>query len=214
MALDTRELAQLITQAVIKAPGASIGGIKAELYDVLKEFLSDGATWREAIQFQATADTAAYTLVPNEGQIIRLMGVWDDKGIPVPAVMEDFGTITLIHAPASTPAAKWVARVEKTITPPITKDGVPIAPAWVLGVYSITVLDGILGKMMAQPDKSYSNQTLSGYHLRRFRTGIQIARTAQNRANLKGGQSWSFPQGAVIGSQRGGVSTAWPTTVM
>lgn len=211
MALDIREVAQLVTQVMIKAPGASTGGVKAELYDVLKEFLSDGATWREAIQFQATANTDEYTLVPlQEGQIIRLLGVWDDKNVPVPAVMEEFGTIKLIHAPANTPAAKWAARVEKTVTPPITKDGLPIAPAWVLGVYSITILDGILGKMMAQPDKSYSNQTLSGYHLRRFRTGIQVARTAQNRANLKGGQSWSYPRNGVSGSQRGGVSTAFP----
>lgn len=211
MALDVREVAQLVTQVMIKAPGASTGGVKAELYDVLKEFLSDGATWREAIQFQATANVTDYALVPlQEGQIIRLLGVWNDKNIFMPATMENFGTIVLVRAPSNTPTAKWVAHVEKTVTPPITKDGLPIAPAWVLGVYSLTILDGILGKMMAQPDKSYSNETLSGYHLRRFRTGIQVARTAQNRANLKGGQSWSFPRNGAAGSQRGGVSTAFP----
>jgi len=213
MALDPRELQQFMTQAAIKLPGSSTAGILAELYDVLKEFLADSNAWVEDIQFQATADVLSYLLSPaSEGQIIRLVGVWDDKLIPVPAFMPvPDGQINFLHAPETTPTAKWTARVIKNVTLPTTKGNVPIAPDWLLRVYSVHILDGLLGKMMGQQSTSYSNSTMAVYHLKRFRAGIQIARTAAARANIVGGQEWAYPRGWSSGSQRGGVSTAWPT---
>lgn len=213
MALDPREFEQLLTQAANKLPGASRAGVTAELYDVFKEFLADSNAWIEDIQFQATADVSTYLLAPTtDGQIIRLVGVWDEKLIPVPAFMPvPDGQINLLHAPSSTPASKWMARVIKNVSLPTTRDGLPIAPDWLLRVYSVHILDGLLGKMMGQQNKSYSNQTMSVYHLKRFRAGIQIARTAAARANLVGGQEWAYPRGWSSSSQRGGVSTAWPS---
>lgn len=214
MALDPREFEQFVTQAMIKLPGASESGIKAELYDVLKEFFEDSNCWTEDIQFVPLANVTDYTLAPREdGQIIRLVGTWDDKGIPVPAFMRDFAVVKMLHAPQNSGDAehKWFSRVVKTVTLPTTRDAVPIAPTWTLKVYSIHVLDGLLGKMMGQQSKSYSNTTMAAYHLKRFRTGIQIARTAAARANNVGAQEWAYPRGWGTGSQRGGVSTAWPT---
>lgn len=211
--LDPREFDQFMNQARIKCTGASDSGIKAEFYDVCKEFLEDSNAWREDIEFQAVSAQQDYLLVPKyDGQIIRLIGVWDDKGIPIPAYMPTFGKIRLVHTPTTTPTNKWFARVVKNVTVPVTKDSIPIVPDWVLRVYSIHVLDGLLGKLMSQAGKSYTNATQSVYHLRRFRTGIQIARNAAECDNLMGAQQWAFPASARgVGSQRGGVSTAWPT---
>lgn len=214
MALDKNEFDQFITQAMIKLPGASESGIKAELFDVLKEFFEDSNCWAEDIQFIPQAGVTDYPLAPREGgQIIRLVGTWDALGIPIQAFMRDFGTVKMLHAPQSTgtAAAKWFSRVIKTVTLPTTRDAVPIAPDWTLRVYSVHVIDGLLGKMMSQQSKSYSNTTSAAYHLKRFRAGIQIARTAAARANLVGAQEWAYPRGWGSGSQRGGVSTAWPT---
>jgi hypothetical protein len=213
--LDNREYMQFLTQAQIKLPGASENGIKAELYDVMKEFFTDSGSWREDIMLSAVANTTTYLLTPSaEGQIIRLVGVWDDKGVSIPAYMPEFGTLVLAHPPNSTPPAGWTVRVEKTVTLPTVKNGLPIAPAFALTVYSVSILDGLIGKMMAQVDKSYSNPTMSSYHLRRFRTAIQMARTATRRDNLVGGQEWSYPALVTKGTQRGGVSAAWPTSIM
>jgi hypothetical protein len=104
-----------------------------------------------------------------------------------------------------------MARVVKNVTLPTTREDVPIVPEQLLRVYSVHLLDGLLGKMMGQQAKSYSNSAMSMYHLKRFRTGIVIARTAAARDNLVGGQEWAFPRGWTSRSQRGGVSTAWPT---
>lgn len=211
MALDPNEFDMLVAQALMKLPGASNAGIKAELYDVMKEFFSDSNSWREDIQFQAQITKTEYLLSPlEEGQIIRLIGTWDDKGIPVPSFMPTFGKLKLLHEPSSTPPTKWFSRVVKTVTAPVTSKGIPVAPPWALSVYSVHMLDGLLGKMMAQQDKTYSNSSMSVYHLRRFRQGIKIAEAEVNAANVVGAQAWAFPRFAG-GSQRGGVSTAWPT---
>lgn len=210
MALDPRELSMLMNQARIKTTGASDDGILVELYDVFKEFFADSQCWWEDITFQATVDRQEYILSPlQEGQIIALVGVWDEKGIPIDAFMPTFGTIRLVNVPNTTPTTRWFARVIKNITIPTTKDNTPIAPQWVLGVYSIHILDGLLGKLMAQPGKSWSNQQLGTYHLRRFRTGIQIAKAQAQAQNQVGAQNWTFPRGWSSRGQRGG-SSGWP----
>ena len=214
MALDRREFEQFMNQARVKLPGASDSGIRLELYDVCKEFLADSNAWREDISFQPVTTQQDYELTPvHAGQIIRLMGVWDDKLIPIPALMHEFGEVRLMPPPSATPATLplWMARVVKNVTLPTTREDVPIVPEQLLRVYSVHLLDGLLGKMMGQQAKSYSNSAMSMYHLKRFRTGIVIARTAAARDNLVGGQEWAFPRGWTSRSQRGGVSTAWPT---
>src|ERR1019366_1548788 len=157
-----------MNQARVKLPGASDSGIRAELYDVCKEFLADSNAWREDIQFQPVTTQQNYELIPvHAGQIIRLMGVWDNNMIPVPAFMPEFGEVRLVSAPSASPASLplWVARVVKNVTLPTTREDVPIVPEQLLRVYSVHLLDGLLGKMMGQQTKSYSNSAMSMYHL-------------------------------------------------
>lgn len=213
MPLDTREYDQLIYQGQEKCTGASVRGLTAELYDVLKEFFMDSNSWSENIMFSVDAGTTSYPITPlNGGKIIRLSGVWGTNNTFVPAVMEDFGTVVLNNVPTSTPTDQWMARVVKTVGIPVDKVGKPDAPEWVLSVYGKHILDGLLGNMMAQKGKAWTDSTQSTYHLRRFRTGIQMARTAAIRANLVGGQEWVFPRNATSGSQksRAGASLNWP----
>lgn len=209
--LDSREFDQLIYQGQEKVTGSSVRGLTAELYDVLKEFFADSNSWREDILFTPEQGVTSYELTPlGGGKIIRLIGVWGTNNIPESAFMSDFGTVVLANAPTTTPSAQWMARVVKTVGVPVDKAGKPDAPEWVLSVYSVHILDGLLGKMMAQPGKAWTNPTQSTYHLRRFRTGIQLARTAAERANLVGGQAWSYPRNATAGTQKSRSSASWP----
>jgi hypothetical protein len=210
--IDKNEVELFLANALIKLPGASVRGLKTEMFPVLKEFFSYTNAWTEDIVFQAIADEQNYALVPVEGQIIRLVGVWDDKGIIIPAFMQDFGTIRLYTRPTTTPTTTWFARVIKNVTLPTTMDDVPVAPDWTLRVYGEHILDGLLGRMMMQKDKSFTDLTTATYHLKRFLAGQNDARMASKSQNLQGAQSWAFPQGT-RGSQHGGVSTAWPSRV-
>ncbi len=224
MPLKPEDSEDVLNELRIKLPGSSDAGIKLELFGVIKEFLQDSNSWLENIELMVTAGTQSYALVPRKGgQIIRLGGVWDGLGLPVHASMPNFGTLTVHQSIQVTSVAQaesdtsrkattpWTVNVIKNTSLPTTKDAIPVAPDFVLQVYSTYIMDGVLGKMMSQTSKSYTNVQMGVYHLKRFRDGISIARDAAFNQNLFGGQRWQFPQNFATASQRSGVSTAWPT---
>jgi hypothetical protein len=221
--IATRDLEQFMNQARIKLPGASDMGLKAELYDVLDEFCDESGAWREALTVPILAKTSTnnnlnYQLVPqNDGIIIRLVGVWDPLNIPQPAFMPtnasddgtEIGQLQLVN-PVNQPQNFTVA-VIKTVVLPNGKGEVPVFDQVLFRRYHRYLLDGVLGKMMGQLNKSFSNPTLSMYHLRRFENGKAMARVQTERQNTQGAQAWSFPQTFRARGQRGGVSTANPS---
>ena len=211
MSIKIEDFERFMNQARVKLTGSSDAGIKAELFDVLHEFFSDSDSWHETLTVPIVVGTTTYSLIPaHGGKIIRLLGVFDPNNIPQPAFMPEFGTLSLVY-PSNT-SQNYTVVVSKQVQLPTTRDDVPDAPHWVLPVYERTILDGVLGKMMGQQNKSYSSDTLSTYHLKRFRDGIAMARTAASRQNTKGAQNWSYPRQYRSSSQRGGISTANPTT--
>lgn len=205
MAIAKQDFDRFMNQARIKLPGASDAGIKAELFDVMTEFFRDSSCWTEAISVPIIANTTTYSLTPaQDGQIISLAGVVDQNNIPQPAIMSDFGQFTLKYTPNSNQT--FVATVCKNVTLPTTRDAIPVAPDWLFQQYHVTILDGLLGKMMAQPEKSYTSAAASQYHTRRFLDGTAMARVSAMRRHTFGTQAWSFPQGFRSRGQRGGVS--------
>ena len=222
MAINNEDMNRLMNQARIKLIGASDAGIKNELFEVLTEFFDISSCWIENIDIDALAYQTEYDLTVSEGQIIRLGSVMGSSVYatsalleaaealhngqplgfhPQPALMPDFNTLHLINPP-NTPQAMRVT-VIKNVVLPTTRDAVPLAPDWVLPVYSRYILAGVLGNMMNHPQKSYSNDTLGTYNLKRFQEGIARARVAALRANTYGAQSWAFPTAFRTRSQKG-----------
>lgn len=223
MPLSTLDVAYVMNECRIKLTGASDTGIQQELWGVIKEFLQDTNSWIEHQKLLVVAGTQCYDVVPrNGGQIIRLLGVTDGNCIPVAASMPNLGTLQInrridissVDIPPTdhTLASNhpWHFAIVKNIAFPQTKDQLPIAPEFVLKVYSQAIIDGVLGKMMMQQAKSYTNLPLSKYHLARFRDGIGIARNDVFNQNVQGGARWVFPQQFSTRSQRGGSVAAWP----
>lgn len=199
------DIERILNQARIKLPGASDAGIKGELFDVLNEFFGETSSWMEAISINILPNTTEYEVTPAEGgQIIRLAGVVDKNKLPQPAIMPSFGLVSF-RDPYNV-AQTFIATVVKNVSLPTTKDQLPITPDFVYSVYGTTILDGLLGRMMSQLNKSYSNDTLGTYHLKKFSDGIAMARVATLRANTFGTQRWHFPGGWRGRGQRGGVS--------
>lgn len=223
MPLQQPDIDFVMNELRIALPGASDDGIKQALWGVIKEFLQDSNGWIEKQKLLVTAGVNDYTITPRDGgQIIRLVGVVDGNLIPVKAVMASLGTLNVLQAitvtsidqpvvPKTTSATNpWTVCIVKNIQLPGTRDKLPVAPQFVLQVYSETIKDGVCGKMMLQPGTSYTNVQLAKYHLARFRDGIGIARTDIWNQNLQGGQRWAFPQNFATHSQRGYTSTAQP----
>ena len=211
--MDQQDVTRLLNLARTELLGASDAGIKAQLYDVCREFFKDSNSWYEHIKLSVIANERHYRITPADGgMILRLAAVFDNNKIALAAILPHLdppsAELELVYPQNISFTARVV--VTKQIVEPTTDDMLPDAPRWLLPVYHETILDGVLGKMMGQSIKSYSNDTLSTYHLRRFRDGIMQARVASERANLYGGQSWRYPNSYRTTSQRGGVSTPFP----
>jgi hypothetical protein len=221
--LAQQDLRQLINQATVKLAGASSAAIKAELFDVLAEFFDISSAWQESIPIDGVAFQTDYTIVPQEGQIIRLEAVTSNSLFPtnaaylaakaatpggnigaftpITAIMPTIGTISLAQLPNAPVAMQAI--VTKNVSLPTTRDQTPIGPDWVLPIWHRYILDGILGKMMGTQNKSYTNDALSVYHLKKFQEGIARARSVTLAANTKGGQAWQFPRDFRTNTQRG-----------
>ena len=212
--MDDRDVERLLNLARTELVGASDAGIKGQLYDVCREFFKDSNSWYEHITVPIISGHRHYRITPRDGgMILRLVSIWDKNFIALSAILPHLdppsAELELVYPQNVNMTARAV--VTKQIVEPVTQDMLPDAPRWLLPVYHETILDGVLGRMMGQTTKSYSNDTQAVYHLRRFRDGIMQARVASERANLYGGQAWRFPNAFRTNSQRGGVSTPFPT---
>jgi hypothetical protein len=222
MAINDDDFVRLMNQARIKLTGASDAGLKNELFEVFTEFFDVSSSWTESIDFDAVAYHTDYDLSVDEGQIVRLGGVAASSIYTTSAALEAAealnngqtlgfhnqkafmpspGTIRLVNPPSSPMAMR--ALVIKSVDLPTTRDSVPVAPDWVIPKYGRYILSGLLGAMMNQPGKSYSNDTQGVYHLKKFQEGISRARVATMRANTYGAQAWTFPQGFKTRGQKG-----------
>jgi len=224
MPLTTLDVEHTLNTLRIELPGASDHGIKQTLWNVIKEFLQDSNSWIEHQHLNVIANKQHYSIVPRDaGQIIRLQGVWDGFRNPINATMAQLGILHVhekiqVTSVPTTPGQPlvfsaqnpWLIVFVKNIVQPTTKDELPICPKFVLGVYSTYIEAGVMGRMMNQPNKSYSNPAMAKDHLARFKDGINVARNDTFNQNVQGGQRWRYPQQFYTRNQRQGVSTAWP----
>jgi len=185
-------LDRIITSANLSLVGALPDTIKYELFGVADEFLQDSGVWRDTLQFTAKGSALEYRIAPAAGKIARLDRVETETSYRVPATMPIPGIATLHIQPS--PGERFTAYVILTVNDPITRDAYPLIPQWVAEKYRGVFVDGLLGRMMGQPSRPYSNETLAVYHLRRFRNGIAGARADARREHLDGAQAWRFPQ--------------------
>lgn len=196
------DMNRLMDNARVHLPGALDAAIQLELFSALDEFFQESNIWYEDIQFDVTPTDATYLEDPEaytyqldvqyNGTINRLIGVVDNGGSPQRATMPEPGFVVLATSPND--AGTWTARVAKTITDPVTRDGYPQFPDWVLSKYGNDILNGVLGRMMAQVAKPYSSPQMAALRLRSFKQGINKARVEAMHGNVYRGQNWSFPQ--------------------
>lgn len=211
--LQKIDVTNLMQQLQVELTGSSDALLRSMMYQVMTEFFDGSSFWTEWISINALPFKHRYQLTPTEGQIIRLDKVMKvptpgsaapaDGGYFVPALMPDIGTIIAEHAPDTT--EQWAAHVVLNVSLPTLRGGEPIAPEFTLKQWFLAIKHGILGEMMNMPDKSWSNSKGALYHITKFRSYIQMARSIKLKANTNGASAWRFPQGFRVNSQQGGV---------
>lgn len=198
------DIIRLITNAQVQLPGAISAALQQELFSVADLFFKTSNIWTESIPFNVPGGDPAGTIyqVTASGNVLidKLVNVVDYNGIPVTAYMSTPGELVLRTQPSS--PSSYIANVVLTVADPVQRDGYVSMPDWVLNKYRDVFLEGLIGRMMAQANKPYSNMQLSVYHLRKFTSGMSAARVEAQRNNVFRAQAWRFP-GFGRGSQRG-----------
>lgn len=187
---------RFIKNARTSLPGSLDEVIKLEMFNVLDEFFKDTRVWTEDTTFSVVANEPSGTIYYIEPEsvsnIVALIGVKDGSEFNVRAAMDIPGEVTLALPPGQD--GEYTAKVALTITDPTQSNGYPEFPEWVLQKYSVGLTDGVLGRMMAQPAKPYTNDKLAAMHLKLFNQTKSLACTFATRRNVQNGQMWSFPQ--------------------
>jgi hypothetical protein len=197
----TPVMTRLLADVQVRAPGALDDAIKREFFTLLEEFFKTTSVWREDIPVSVESGTTSYELVPTGASLInKLMWVFDNSQIQVAATMSEPGTMVLKNAPSQ--SAEWTATVCLSVKDPADRDSIPQFPAWILERYRVDFLDGLVGRLLAQPAKPYSNQPLSVFHLRRWRSAMAVARSEAQRNNVFRAQAWRFPQAFATRTRR------------
>lgn len=196
------DMNRLMDNARVKLPGALDNAIQLELFATLTEFFQDTNIWVEDVEFAVTPTNDSYLDNPDAytyelqilegGAINRLIGVVDSSGFAQRATMPTPGYVLLAYSPNKSDT--YTARVAKTITDPVTRDGYPVFPEWVLNKYGSDILDGVLGRMMGQIAKPYTSPQVALFHLRKFQQSVNKARAEAMHGNVYRGQNWRFPQ--------------------
>lgn len=201
--MPSASMNRLMDNARINLPGALDTSIQAEMFSVVGEFLQRTSAWKAEfdidVQPVPTAhvndvDYYTYLISPPTGSGVHfLLSVRDASNFQVSAALQQPNYIVLSRSPDTAQVFKcWVTL---TVTDPITRTGEPVVPDWIIDKYNDVLLDGVIGRMMAQAAKPYSSMQLAGERLRSFRTGTSQARIESDRSSRYGGQNWRFPQG-------------------
>jgi len=210
------DVQRLINNVMIRLPGAVLANLQLELFNTMDDFFKGSNVWNEDILITVPGQDpvgSVYLLAPQQpAQIDKLLWIYtkstDPKGLrgsQVGGAMSVPGELTLNNQPSS--ALDIIVTVALTVQDPTDRDGYVQFPAWVLQKYNDVIQDGVLGRMMSQPVKPYTNMQLSVYHMRKYGSGVSQARIDWTRNNTYRQQAWRFP-GFAGGSQRGR-SSGW-----
>lgn len=190
MSLDTD---RLMNNARVHLPGATDTVIQQEFFNVMNDFFQTTNAWKEDITFPAAVGITCYEIEQESvSSIVRLLSVVNSDGLPVKAIMPTPGELMLKFAPST--ANTHTATVVLTVDDPLPNSGFPVCPDWILNKYGTGLLDGVLGRMMAQPAKPYSNPVMAAVRTKSFSKTRSDAKAEVLHGNLNNGQTWRFPQ--------------------
>ena len=195
-------LTRIFDTARLRLPGATDGVMQLEFQNVMQDFCVTTNAWVDGTDVQLRPGINLYDLVPPNasGTIKRIMYVEDadpqaphwaaSAWMPLPGVMQvDF-----------IPTAEQNLIVYVALQPSEhgCNQNFPDVPDWFWTDYTRPLQDGLIGNMMVQPAKPYSNPQMGQFYLKRFNSGMSTVRIQADNGRRYGGQHWAFPQGFAV----------------
>ncbi len=187
--------------AMARLPGADPSIIDRETRWMVSEFLRETRVWRRTYSVTLVDSTTMYDLpIEDEEAVAVLMAATLDgapmnlglpsaldeqEGTPLNAGMEGDRVLRVWPVPMLADAGKVVA-VDVALTLLVSVDA---PPPDVLRPYQGFMLDGLLARLYAMPDKPWTNIRIADVHLRRF----EVGKTSVKR-EMDGHRSFGAPR--------------------
>lgn len=195
---------RLITNARNNLPGALEATLKLEVFNATHDFCAGSTVWQDVQTLRTKANKVDYEVTASDQnayytQILYGYRQEQDpdtlewrKSIDIGVVMNSPTNIKLLYTPNS--VENLVVVFAMAPVPTDELGDLPGIPESFWSMYHNVIMEGVLGRMMSQAAKPYSNERLGIYHLRKFRTAIATAKVEKDNGNVRGGQGWIYPQ--------------------
>ena len=200
--MQNASVTRIFDTARLRLPGATDGVMQLEFMNVVQEFCVTTNAWVDATDVRLEPNVNLYDLVPPDanGDIKRIMYIETlDTEAPAwtaPAWMPAPGVMQIGFVPqAPQDIVVFVALQPNELG---CKQNFPGVPDWFWTEYTKAITDGLIGNMLVQPAKPYSNPQMGQFYLKRFASGMSTARIQADNGRRYGGQHWTFPQGFAV----------------
>lgn len=204
---------RLVTNLLTQLPGALIGTLQLEIFNAVATLCREGNVWQETQSFNTKVGKQLYEVTAETpdayyNQLLNLEAYdpADPNGevttpVPVPAWFDASTTrLQLRLVPTEVHRLRGTFALVPRATDKMNEyPGIPEA-FW--DKYHDAVMEGALSRMMAHAAKPYSNERLSIFHGRRFKSATSMAKNDLYNGSVRGGQNWSFPRDFAKGSSR------------
>lgn len=178
--------ARLLDNLRIALPGALDGTIQQELFNTVDELCRTANAHRAPFAITTVVGQSIYPVVVSGFVTLTVMYA-SDPGI---VFDRDDGTATL----ASPPEDVRTIALELSLGPDTLELPADWLPDTVWERQYQALLHGVLGRMMGQIAKPYSDRITGAYHARRFRNLMAMARHDANTGGAPGAQRWRYPR--------------------
>jgi len=198
--------------------------LRQELFRVMDDFTQHTNIWQEHVAFEVVPHVTTYKVTMATGKPNRLMTVYDDNGpyfgpLIYPAPPRDSlppnptfwpgGPVTMrVPGTLQLPrdrnmSAVWWAVIAKRTAEPLDADKYPVIDEWIVDKYADTIGRGVLARLLAEPQKPYSNPMLAAMNQKAYISGRSEARVNDSHANIFDGANWRFPQSFATVNRKG-----------
>lgn len=216
MSCDAGELYRLLwARARMELPGSIDGALELIFQEILRRFFRDSLTWREELRFRAFSGRKRYDLdnylrhakvqwvrnvLYDERDINARVSIGDcystEPAPPTKYAVEHNSTLVIDPVPQfdRSETHNWcvhIAAIPEVGT--ISASGCGSIPGDLLQTWFDGILAGVLGRMMLQHAKPYTNLVLGRYHLQVFNSAIQEGKTLAHKGSTVIDAPWKFP---------------------
>jgi len=195
-----------------RLPGASKTLVEAEIVKTIENFCRDSTAWRDTLYgFDVTAGQREISVIVDDGSQLKVVGLlrvyynqkqltqyshtpWETStNYPSGWTTKpgDPSTIMLSTIPIVTDANSIDVLAYLRPVDPVN---ITVDMTLLTEDFWEIIFDGVMGRMLSQNDKPYSNATSAAYHLSRYRHGTRKARDMANRGFTGNAQNWVFPK--------------------